>query len=143
MHAKTALAHSLNRNKQAEAWAHLSQTKKSLSLDSNGTTHSGSLDENISGCQCWNQTRTHHRTEGNPHLKLSKNLAKAGQQNLSQQGQEGGELSTSVTYWKEMEEATETVLDSQVTKAVEPSGWGQYSCNSQGDESGLAPTTEN
>ncbi|MDU4442484.1 MAG: G5 domain-containing protein, partial [Streptococcus mitis] len=142
--AKTALNYNLNRNKQAELDALVGKLKAALQGLKPAATHSGSLDESETAATVENRPELITRTEEIPFENVKKenpNLP-AGQEKVVKAGVLG-ERTSYLSVLTENGKASETVLDSQVTKepvnqVVEVGALVTH----KGDESGLAPTSD-
>lgn len=142
--AKTSLNYNLNRNKQAELDALVGKLKAALQGLKPAATHSGSLDESETAATVENRPELITRTEEIPFEIVKKenpNLP-AGQEKVVKAGVLG-ERTSYLSVLTENGKASETVLDSQVTKepvnqVVEVGALVTH----KGDESGLAPTSD-
>ena len=142
--AKTALNYNLNRNKQAELDTLVANLKAARLGLKPAATHSGSLDENEVAANVETSPELITRTEEIPFEVIKKenpNLP-AGQENIITAGVKG-ERTHYISVLTENGKTTETVLDSQVTKEVVNQVVEVGApVTHNGDESGLAPTTE-
>ncbi|WP_311515590.1 LPXTG-anchored beta-N-acetylhexosaminidase StrH [uncultured Streptococcus sp.] len=142
--AKTALNYNLNRNKQAELDTLVAKLKAARLGLKPAATHSGSLDESETAATVENRPELITRTEEIPFEIVKKenpNLP-AGQEKVVKAGVLG-ERTSYLSVLTENGKASETVLDSQVTKepvnqVVEVGALVTH----KGDESGLAPTSD-
>lgn len=142
--AKTSLNYNLDRNKQAELDALVGKLKAALQGLKPAATHSGSLDESETAATVENRPELITRTEEIPFEIVKKenpNLP-AGQEKVVKAGVLG-ERTSYLSVLTENGKASETVLDSQVTKepvnqVVEVGALVTH----KGDESGLAPTSD-
>ncbi len=142
--AKDGLNLNLNRSKQAELDALVGKLKTALQGLKPAATHSGSLDENELAANVETKPELLVKTESIPFKVIRKenlNLP-AGQEKVVKAGVLG-ERTSYVSVLTENGKASETVLDSQVTKeAVNQVVEVGAPITHKGDENGLAPTTE-
>ena len=142
--AKDGLNLNLNRSKQAELDALVGKLKAALQGLKPAATHSGSLDENELAANVETKPELVVKTESIPFKIIRKenpNLP-AGQEKVVKAGVLG-ERTSYVSVLTENGKASETVLDSQVTKeAVNQVVEVGAPVTHKGDENGLAATTE-
>ena len=142
--AKDGLNLNLNRSKQAELDALVGKLKTALQGLKPAATHSGSLDENELAATIETKPELLVKTESIPFKVIRKenpNLP-AGQEKVVKAGVLG-ERTSYISVLTENGKASETVLDSQVTKeAVNQVVEVGAPVTHKGDESGLAPTTD-
>ena len=142
--AKDGLNLNLNRSKQAELDALVGKLKAALQGLKPAATHSGSLDENELAATVETKPELLVKTESIPFKVIRKenpNLP-AGQEKVVKAGVLG-ERTSYVSVLTENGKASETVLDSQVTKeAVNQVVEVGAPVTHKGDESGLAATSD-
>ena len=142
--AKDGLNLNLNRSKQAELDALVGKLKAALQGLKPAATHSGSLDENELAANVETKPELVVKTESIPFKVIRKenpNLP-AGQEKVVKAGVLG-ERTSYVSVLTENGKASETVLDSQVTKeAVNQVVEVGAPVTHKGDESGLAATSD-
>ena len=142
--AKDGLNLNLNRSKQAELDALVGKLKTALQGLKPAATHSGSLDENELAANVETKPELVVKTESIPFKVIRKknpNLP-AGQEKVVKSGVLG-ERTSYISVLTENGKASETVLDSQVTKeAVNQVVEVGAPVTHKGDENGLAPTTD-
>lgn len=142
--AKDGLNLNLNRSKQAELDALVGKLKAALQGLKPAATHSGSLDENELAANVETKPELVVKTESIPFKVIRKENSNlpAGQEKVVKAGVPG-ERTSYVSVLTENGKASETVLDSQVTKeAVNQVVEVGAPVTHKGDKSGLAPTSD-